>query len=96
VEEPKSYILRIKWDSHDGHLKGFRTSPEFQTFLGAVGPFIGSMEEMRHYEITHAMDKEKTATLQQKTDGRLTTKRSMINGHNILRLRLKIGYPEFV
>jgi hypothetical protein len=61
VEEPKRYILRIEWDSHDGHLKGFRVSPEFQTFLGAVGPFIGSMEEMRHYEITHAMDKEKNS-----------------------------------
>ena len=58
VEEPKSYILRIEWDSQDGHLKGFRASPEFQTFLEAVRPFIGSMEEMRHYEITHAMSKE--------------------------------------
>jgi quinol monooxygenase YgiN len=58
VEEPKSYILRIEWDSQDGHLKGFRASPVFQTFLEAVSPFIGSMEEMRHYEITHAMSKE--------------------------------------
>jgi quinol monooxygenase YgiN len=58
VEEPKSYILRIKWDSHDGHLKGFRTSPEFQTFLEAVSPFISNIEEKCHYEITHAMDKE--------------------------------------
>ena len=58
VEEPKSYILRIEWDSQDGHLKGFRASPEFQTFLEAVSPFIDSMEEMRHYEITHAMSKE--------------------------------------
>jgi quinol monooxygenase YgiN len=52
VEEPKSYILRIKWDSHDGHLKGFRTSPEFQTFLEAVSPFIGCIEEMHHYDVT--------------------------------------------
>jgi quinol monooxygenase YgiN len=58
MEEPKSYILRIEWDSQDGHLKGFRASPEFQIFLEAVSPFIGSMEEMLHYEITHAMSKE--------------------------------------
>lgn len=25
VEEPINYILRIEWDSQDGHLKGFRT-----------------------------------------------------------------------
>jgi quinol monooxygenase YgiN len=51
VEEPKSYILRIEWDSQDGHLKGFRTSPEFQTFFEAVRPFINNIEEMHHYEV---------------------------------------------
>jgi quinol monooxygenase YgiN len=52
VEEPKNYILRIEWDSQEGHLKGFRTSPEFQTFYEAVRPFFNDMEEMRHYEVT--------------------------------------------
>lgn len=51
VEEPRNYILRIEWDSQDGHLKGFRTSPEFQAFFGAVGPFYKNIEEMRHYEV---------------------------------------------
>jgi quinol monooxygenase YgiN len=52
VEEPDNYILRIEWDSQDGHLKGFRTSPEFQTFFEAVRSFFNNIEEMRHYEPT--------------------------------------------
>jgi quinol monooxygenase YgiN len=52
TEEPACYILRIEWDSLEGHLKGFRTSPEFQPFLAAVQPFIPDIQEMRHYELT--------------------------------------------
>jgi quinol monooxygenase YgiN len=52
VEEPKNYVLRIEWDSQNGHLKGFRTSPEFQTFFEAVRPFFNDIEEMHHYEVT--------------------------------------------
>ena len=37
-EKPENYILRIEWDSEDGHLKGFRTSPEFKTFFALVQP----------------------------------------------------------
>jgi hypothetical protein len=33
-------------------MEGFRRSPEFQAFLGHVRPFIGAIEEMRHYEAT--------------------------------------------
>ena len=50
VEEPKNYILRIEWDSQNGHLKGFPTSPEFQSFFEAVRPFFNDIEEMHHYE----------------------------------------------
>lgn len=52
MEDRQAFILRIQWDSEEGHLKGFRAGPEFQPFLKAVGPFIQSVEEMRHYEIT--------------------------------------------
>src|SRR5262249_17722310 len=51
-EEPSHFILRIEWDSHEGHLKGFRQSAEFRPFLIAVQPFVGDIEEMRHYEVT--------------------------------------------
>jgi heme-degrading monooxygenase HmoA len=49
VEEPASYIVRIEWDSVDGHEQGFRQSLEFGEFLGAVRPFFNDIEEMRHY-----------------------------------------------
>lgn len=51
-EEPQWMILRIEWDSTDGHLEGFRKSREFASFLQAVRPFIGQIREMRHYELT--------------------------------------------
>jgi quinol monooxygenase YgiN len=57
VEEPKSYIIRIEWDSQDGHLKGFRTSPEFQTFFEVVRPFYDNIEEMHHYNVIQSMVK---------------------------------------
>lgn len=50
VEDPLSYILRIEWDSMEGHLDKFRKSPEFAGFLSLVRPFIEVMEEMRHYQ----------------------------------------------
>ena len=52
VEEPNFYIVRIECDSQDGHLKGFRTSPEFQTIFESVCPFFDNIEEMCHYELT--------------------------------------------
>jgi heme-degrading monooxygenase HmoA len=52
VEEQDRYILRIEWDSVDGHLKGFRRAPEFASFLEAIRPYIGQIEEMQHYALT--------------------------------------------
>ena len=52
VEEPQSYVLRIMWDSLDGHEKGFRTSSEFPQFLSLVRPYLGATKEMHHYEAT--------------------------------------------
>lgn len=52
VEEPLHYILRITWDSLEGHLEGFRKSAEFQGFLGEVRPYIAQIAEMRHYAVT--------------------------------------------
>jgi quinol monooxygenase YgiN len=52
TEAKDTLVLRILWDSADGHLEGFRTSPEFQTFFAAIKPFVGHIKEMRHYEAT--------------------------------------------
>ncbi len=51
TEEPGVYIVRIEWDSAQGHLGGFRASPQFRTFLEAVRPFYGDIEEMHHYDV---------------------------------------------
>jgi heme-degrading monooxygenase HmoA len=49
VEEPTHYIVRIEWDSLEGHEQGFRKSREFAGFFEAVKPFFEQIEEMRHY-----------------------------------------------
>lgn len=56
VEDPQSYIVRIEWDSVDGHEQGFRHSPEFRDFFSAVKPFFDDIQEMRHYESLLAED----------------------------------------
>jgi truncated hemoglobin YjbI/quinol monooxygenase YgiN len=51
-EEAACYILRITWTSADDHLKGFRGGPHFGAFFAAIRPYVGDIEEMRHYEAT--------------------------------------------
>jgi quinol monooxygenase YgiN len=51
-EDDKAFILRIEWDSADGHMKGFRSSPEFRAFFAAIAPWVGDIAEMRHYHPT--------------------------------------------
>ena len=58
TEEPTSYVLRIEWDSVNGHLEGFRKSPQFAAFFQAVRPFFNDIQEMRHYEVTHVNGKQ--------------------------------------
>lgn len=52
VEEPEHYVLRIQWDSLDGHMQGFRTGPDFPAFFAAVRPFVDQIAEMKHYRAT--------------------------------------------
>jgi quinol monooxygenase YgiN len=54
TEDPTAYTVRIEWDSADGHLQGFRGSPQFGTFFAAVRPYVDRIEEMRHYEVKTA------------------------------------------
>ena len=58
TEDPKVFILRIEWDSAEGHLQGFRKSPEFTPFFRAVQPFLRQILEMRHYEITSVVSRK--------------------------------------
>jgi|SRR5450432_1127564 len=52
TEDPAYYVLRMEWDSEAGHLKGFRSSPEFQEFFKHVKSYVKDMEEMRHYRVS--------------------------------------------
>ena len=50
LEEPENWILRIEWDSLEGHEQGFRKSADFREFFVLVRPFFDAIEEMKHYE----------------------------------------------
>jgi quinol monooxygenase YgiN len=58
LEDPKWMLLRIEWDSTEGHLEGFRKSSDFGPFLESVRPFIGQIREMRHYELTSVVSRK--------------------------------------
>ena len=51
VEEPEHFVVRIQWDSIEGHEQGFRTSARFAEFFAAVRPFFSAIEEMKHYQL---------------------------------------------
>jgi quinol monooxygenase YgiN len=51
TEDPTQHVVRIEWDSEEGHLSGFRQSREFRSFFEAIGPFVHDIEEMRHYQV---------------------------------------------
>lgn len=57
VEEPTSYMLRIEWDSVEGHLQGFRRSDEFRSFFASIRAYVNDIREMRHYELTEVIGK---------------------------------------
>src|SRR5437868_14058312 len=52
TEDPEQFILRLEWDSAEGHLKGFRSSPELSSVFIYVRPYVNDIEEMRHYRLT--------------------------------------------
>jgi heme-degrading monooxygenase HmoA len=47
VEKPERWIIRIEWDTIDGHEQGFQASP---AFLDAVRPFMGKVDNAQHYQ----------------------------------------------
>jgi len=54
IEEPDNFIVRIEWDTMEGHLSGFRASAGFQPFFAKVKPFFADIREMKHYEVRTA------------------------------------------
>lgn len=51
VEEPEHFVVRIEWDSVEGHEQGFRAGPDFAAFFAAVRPFFAEIQEMKHYQV---------------------------------------------
>ena len=51
VEQPEHFVVRIEWDSIEGHEQGFRSSPGFGEFFAAVQPFFADIDEMKHYAV---------------------------------------------
>ena len=49
VEEPDNFIVRIEWDSIEGHEQGFRKGPHFPPFFARVKRFFTTIQEMKHY-----------------------------------------------
>lgn len=52
TKDPELFLLTIDWDSVDGHLAGFRRSPQFARFFALIGPYVSGILEMEHYELT--------------------------------------------
>ena len=52
VEQPEHFVMRIEWDSLDGHEQGFRKRAEFAAFFAHVRPFFDQIDEMKHYAPT--------------------------------------------
>ena len=57
-EDPISFVVRIDWDSLEGHLNGFRKSPQFSKFFTDVQPFYNDIQEMRHYEVGETFQRD--------------------------------------
>jgi hypothetical protein len=50
IEDPGQYVIRIEWDSVDGHMRGFRESEPFQDFYGELSAFAEYRLQMSHFE----------------------------------------------
>ncbi|MFF3639944.1 antibiotic biosynthesis monooxygenase [Streptomyces sp. NPDC002564] len=51
-EDFEHYVLRITWTSTEDHLTDFRGSELSEEFLAHVRPYVGYIEETRHYTPT--------------------------------------------
>ena len=51
-KDPELFLLVIRWDSAEGHMQGFRTSPQFKEFFAHIRPYVNDILEMEHYEYT--------------------------------------------
>lgn len=57
TEDEAYYVLRLEWGSEEEHLKEFRNSAEFKSFLALVRPYVNDIREMHHYRLNHSENK---------------------------------------
>jgi quinol monooxygenase YgiN len=50
-DDDSKFIVRIEWTSAEDHLVKFRNSNEFQDFFQRIKPYVGMIDEMRHYAV---------------------------------------------
>ncbi|MEJ7838241.1 MAG: antibiotic biosynthesis monooxygenase [Thermomicrobiales bacterium] len=61
VDDRTQFILRIEWDSSDGHIQGVRKSAEFRNFFSHIRPYGNDIQEMRHHGHTQISSTPATA-----------------------------------
>ncbi len=49
VETPERFVLLVEWDSVDAHEQNFRASERFNTWRGAIGPFLAAPPVVEHF-----------------------------------------------
>jgi heme-degrading monooxygenase HmoA len=50
LETPGRYVLLIEWERLEDHLEGFRKSPAFGQYRGAVDDFMSVPPTVEHFE----------------------------------------------
>jgi len=49
VEDAARYILRIEWDSLEGHVEGFRASADYAEYRALLLPYYAAPVDLYHY-----------------------------------------------
>lgn len=57
VESPERVVIRIEWDSVEGHEVHFTEGPHFEPFISHLRPYLQYIVEMSHYESIFRRDK---------------------------------------
>ncbi len=53
IEDPARYVLRIEWDSLEGHVDGFRGSSDYQEYRALLLPYYAAPVDLYHYTVVH-------------------------------------------
>ena len=51
IEQDNRYVLLIRWETLEDHMKGFRESDLFKSWREYIGPFFESTPFVQHYEL---------------------------------------------